>query len=119
MTLQKPPVNLPSNQVPLIDPKTGVLTPAWRAFFDDIVSAAPPIDDTLTLDPSPATYTAIHPGFLLIVGGTVSQVDLIRARVTVTTGQTAGFFPMSQDDQLEITYAVVPAIYFLPTGNPT
>lgn len=119
MSRQKPPAHLTANNVPVIDPRTGIMTPAWRSFFDDLTSAAPPIDDDIVLDASPATYTAIHAGALLVVGGTVSQIDFIRGRITVTTGLIAGFIPMSQNDQVEITYAVLPTVYYFPNGNPT
>lgn len=116
MTL-KPPIALPSNQTPPIDIKTGVWKPSWYAFFAGLVAAAPPIK-ALVVGASPFTYTAVHIGALLVVGGTVTSIVLTRARVTLTTGLTAGFIPMSQGDQAVVTYTVLPTMWYIPNGNP-
>lgn len=117
MARQKPPVHLPSQSQPIMDPATGRMNPAWYGFFYDLTSQATPLDG-VTPGASPYTYTAIHPGAMLIIGGTVSEVDLIRGRDTVNTGLTAGFFPMSQNDQLVITYSAAPTLWYVPNGNP-
>lgn len=115
--VQKPPISLPSLWAPMLDPRSGILTEVWRGFFSDLVSPATPIQ-VVTVSASPFTFTAIHIGSLLVVGGTVSQIDLIRARVTVTTGLIAGFIPMSQNDQVVLTYTVLPSVWYIPNGNP-
>lgn len=86
---QHPPINVPSNQQPVIDPRTGILTPAWRAFFSDLVAAAHPIFEE-TAGSSPYVFTAVHPGALLIKGGFVTGVEFTRGRVTVDISQGSG-----------------------------
>lgn len=114
----KPPVAFSSlNLIPIADKATGRLNPAWFGFFADLTAPATPIEE-VTLDASPATYTAVHAGSLLIANGTVTQIELVRARVTVITGLIAGFIPMSQNDQVIVTYAVIPDVWYIPNGNP-
>lgn len=114
----KPPVSIPGlNLIPIMDKVTGRLNPAWFGFFSDLTAPATPIE-VVTVGASPFTYTAVHAGSLLIKGGTVNQISLIRARVTVITGLTTGFIPMSQNDQVEVTYAVIPDAWYVPNGNP-
>jgi len=118
MARQKPPVHLPSQSQPIMDMETGRMSPAWYGFFYDLTSAATPYE-AVPVGASPFTFTAVHPGAILIVGGTVSEVDLIRARETIApTGQTAGFFPMSQGDQIVVTYSGLPVMWYIPNGNP-
>lgn len=106
-------VQPPPNDVPLAD-DDGVCGPAWYLFFAYLGRMPSPIEEVV-LGPSPHTFIASFPGTLLIAGGTVSQVDLTRGRVTVTTGQTAGFFPMALQDEIEITYTVLPDVWFIPS----
>ena len=63
---------------------------------------------------SPFTYTAAFSGTVAITGGTVSAISLIRQGTSVATGITAGLFPLSRLDQLQITYSVAPTMTFLP-----
>jgi hypothetical protein len=114
---QKPPAALPTNDLPMVN-EGGLITEGWWGFFSNLTSAATPII-AITPQPSPYTYTSIHAGFLLIRGGTVSSVGLVRRRVIISpVGPVAGFFPMSQNDQLVITYSAPPALWFIANGNP-
>jgi len=79
----KVPVAVPSNQTPMTDPKSGILTPPWRAFFDDLTSAAPAVQPE-TVSGSPYSYVARHPGSLLVQGGFVTSIEFVRARESVT-----------------------------------
>lgn len=65
---------------------------------------------------SPLTYTAIARGQAIVSGGTVSAIELSRDGETFySTGLTAGLFPMSAQDQLRVTYTVVPTtLVFVP-----
>lgn len=116
---QKPPAAMPAmSTVPIADPKTGLVTQAWYGYFRDLSSLATPIEQQ-TVGASPWTYTAVHSGNLLVKGGTVSKIGLIRARVTIMDiGMVAGFIPVSPDDQVVITYTVVPEVWHIPNGNP-
>jgi hypothetical protein len=97
-------------------------------FFSDLeqtIVALPPdmsdaieqplqVYETVTVGASPFTFTANLPGDLLVVGGTVSQIDIDRKGTSLTTGLTAGFFPVMPFDQCTITYSGLPTVYFLP-----
>ncbi len=117
--IQKPPSSIPSQLLPLVDPVTGQCTDTWYGAFTNIVSPTTPIT-VVTLGPSPFELVAVHAGYVLIVGGTVTQLGLIRARVTIADiGQTSGFVPVSQGDIVVITYAVAPNVWHIPNGNPS
>jgi hypothetical protein len=123
--VKKPPPALPSNALPMVDLETGIVTEPWYGFFSDLTGKATPfqqIEFPPPVPPSPFVFafTAIHAGNALIKGGTVSSVGLQRARVIISPiGPVAGFFPMSQNDVLIITYTVLPVLWYLPNGNPS
>jgi hypothetical protein len=117
--MKKPPSALPSLLLPMVDPDTGLVTEGWSAFFTNMTSPATPFE-SIDVEVSPFTLTAIHAGSALIIGGTVSSVGLRRRRVIISpVGPVAGFFPMSQNDELIITYTALPVLWFLPNGNPS
>lgn len=114
---QKPPVAAPSQLQPVVD-EHGLATEAWWGFFSNLTASPTPYQQ-ITVGVSPFTFTAVHAGTALIIGGTVSSVGLWRGRVTITpTGQVAGFFPLSQGDKLIVTYTGLPVLWFIPNGNP-
>lgn len=103
----------PPNNVPVVGEDRTVES-IWSQFYTALVSAAAPIDlvDVLV---SPFDYMASFPGFLLVSGGTVSNLALTRGRVTIATlPMTSGFIPMAQGDIVEITYSVLPDVWFIP-----
>lgn len=69
----------------------------------------------ITVGASPFTFTAPANGQLLIVGGTVSSIALVRQGASNATGMVAGFFPVSRRDAVVITYSGTPTVTFLPT----
>lgn len=113
MTLQ--PIQVPSIQIPVIDPHTGLMNPAWQRMFVALTQPPAAIQEVAPTG-SPFTYTASVAGHLLVQGGTVSKIVLTRARVIIDpTGLTSGFVPLSQKDQAEITYTVLPNVWFIPS----
>lgn len=87
---------------------------AQDVVLPDPVPRAQPVA-SITVGVSPFTYTAPFSGAVTVTSGTVSAVSIIRQGVTVATGQTAGIFPVSRLDQLQVTYSVAPTMRFLPT----
>lgn len=69
---------------------------------------------SVAIGASPFTYTAAFDGTVVVTGGTVSAIALIRQGTSVATGLTSGLFPLSRLDQLQITYSVAPTATFLP-----
>lgn len=84
------------------------------ASLPDPVARAQPVA-AVTVGASPFTFTAPTNGTLAISIGTVSAVSIIRQGVSVATAVTDGLVPVSRLDQVQITYAVVPTVNFLPT----
>ena len=103
----------PIGMVPLVNADRTPTT-AWQLFLAQMVAQPGPIA-TITVGASPFDYQASQSGhLLLLIDGTVSDVSLSRGRVTISTGQVAGFFPMALGDTLTITYTVLPTVYFIP-----
>ena len=65
---------------------------------------------------SPFTYTATTIGNLLISGGTVSAVSLVRGATSIAC-PTSGFIPMAGKDSVVITYSVAPTLSFIPSAR--
>jgi hypothetical protein len=63
------------------------------------------------------TYTASYPGTVVIQGGTVSVIALVRQKTSVTTGLTDGVIPMSRYDQVQVTYVSAPTMSFIPWSS--
>jgi hypothetical protein len=78
---------------------------------------APPPYESVTLGSSPATYTATTSGYFLVVGGTVSLIEITRNGVSVATGLTFGFVPLEPYDQIEVTYTVLPTTTFIARAS--
>lgn len=96
----------------------GVNDRAWYTFFQGIWKGQPPsLESAVKPTGSPFTYNASSKGFLIVNGGTVSQVQWFGAgrgsAAPITTGQTQGCFPLSQNDSLIITYSVAPTLTFV------
>lgn len=102
----------PPSMTAMVD-KNGFPTTAWLQFFAALVALPTPID-TQTLGVTPFVYTASHPGHLLVKGGTVSAITIIRGRTTIITGVTSGFVPLCQDDQVSVAFSVTPSVFFFP-----
>lgn len=85
-----------------------------EALLADAPQAAQPIQ-TITVGASPFTYTAPFNGSVLVKGGTVSIVSLIRQGASTVTGLVTGFIPVSRSDQVQITYTAAPTAVYFPT----
>lgn len=91
------------------------ITRSWFRWFQDEDNGLPKgAEITVSVGGSPFVFTAPSAGYIILRGGTVSAVELTRT-VTILTGQTAGFFPLSQGDQLTVTYSALPTMVFVPS----
>lgn len=70
--------------------------------------------ETVIPGASPYTFTARCDGFLIVQGGTVSQLDYRRLAATVQIGVTAGLLPVQLGDGIRVTYTVAPTVTFIP-----
>lgn len=91
-------------------------TASWYRWFQNIDKGLPPSSElAVTITASPWTYTAPSRGFVLVTGGTVSLIQFSRTTGTFyPIGQTSGIFPVSQNDQLKVTYSAAPIVTFVP-----
>lgn len=102
----------PTYEQPIV--KNGNTTSVWYRFFQGLYSGIPPNPESaISIGGSPFIYTAPSKGFVILSGGSVSAVQFTRAMTTLT-GQIAGLFPVSQGDQLTITYSGLPTAVFVP-----
>lgn len=105
-------VPLPNLSAWFVDKKGCIVRP-WISFLQQFVQAPPPFLN-ITPDPSPFIYQASEPGTIAVIGGTVSQIDLIRGSDTLNvTGSI--LIPLSIADGIEITYSVLPIVTFIPS----
>lgn len=84
----------------------------WYRFLSSIY-AKPLPESSLAITASPYTFTAPYIGQIVIVGGTVQLISLVRS-TTVATGLLAGIFTLGRGDQITVTYTVAPTMTFLP-----
>ena len=103
---------LPNARNPL-SRQDGTTQDYWYRFFSSIY-ARPSPESLNTVTASPYSFQAPFNGNLLISGGTVQQIQIIRATTTIT-GLTAGIIYMGRGDQVVITYTVVPTVTFYPS----
>lgn len=106
------PLGIPTYETPL--QLEGRNVAVWYRFFQGVWNGTPPqTEQGLTVTASPFSYVAPRKGFVILTGGTVSAVSFTRT-ATYPTGQTAGIFPVSQGDTLNVTYSVKPTLTFVP-----
>lgn len=83
----------------------------WNSFFQQFVQPAPAVS-VITLTSSPFTFTPNVNGNLIISGGVVSNISLMRGTDTIDlTGQK--IIPTAINDSVSITYSNPPSVKFL------
>lgn len=95
----------------------------WYRYFQQAELGTPPAAEVpitgTALGASPFSYIAPQKGFVIVSGGTVTSIMFSRTPgpppVFYNTGETAGEFPLAQNDVLKITYTVKPTVTFVPT----
>jgi len=70
--------------------------------------------EPVTPGASPYTFRSGRDGYVIVQGGTVTQVDYVRLGVATKTGALAGLFPLLSGDGLQVTYTVAPTMTFIP-----
>jgi hypothetical protein len=70
----------------------------------------------ITVTSSPFTYTnsASRSGLVIVSGGTVTTISLIRNSVSFLVGLLAGTFHLAPGDKLAVVYVVAPTMTFVP-----
>lgn len=109
---------LPNMRAPLVSVKSpegkeigkGYLIDPWNGYFQQFGQVAPA--PTAVTGASPLSYKANTKGNLFVIGGTVSNILLIRGNGTFDlTGEK--IIPISIGDIVRVTYSVAPTMTFL------
>jgi hypothetical protein len=93
----------------------GFVIPPWNSWFQQF-SQAPAGVAVITAGGSPFSYTPNDQGTVIISGGTVSNISLIRGTTTIplfTSTAAPRSVTVSIGDTVIITYSVKPTIQFL------
>lgn len=102
---------LPSTSVPLVDPKTGMMSAPWANYFYGLSQASQP-GAIQRLQAGQNSYTASQSGSW-VVNGTPTAITLTRAREKVSIPVTTGLIPAVNGDVLavdgDVTVAFIPA----------
>jgi hypothetical protein len=102
---------MPNTLAQFVSNARQILKP-WIQYLQQFTQA-PPNFTQLSATSSPFTYTAVEPGFLTIIGGTVSKITLIRGNsLIVLTGSL--IVPVSISDTVIVTFSVAPSLMFIP-----
>lgn len=92
----------------------GNMATSWRRWLHDTDVGTPPAAEAvITVGASPFAYQATQKGFMIVTGGTVSNIQITRTG-TYSTGQTSGVFPLSLADILTVTWSGKPTLTFVP-----
>lgn len=98
---------------PLVDIKTGKVIPPWNSFFQQFTQKATAVQN-ITLTGSPFSYTPNNRGNVVISGGTVSAISLIRGLVVIPLSTVRPLMVyLGIGDTIQITYSVLPTLQFL------
>lgn len=107
---------VPSTNAQVLNTKGGFTT-VWLRFFQQFVTAPPAVAD-VSVGASPFSITANDNGTMVVSGGTVSLIQLIRGSTTITIATSTAIprlVPISIGDTLKVTYTVLPTIQFVPS----
>lgn len=117
MTVQKQPFPATTSRAADND---GNLANIWyyllRTFFNRTGGSGAALAAVdITVSASPFTYSTDLSGSVVVQGGTVSAISVVRGNSTVNAGVTSGVIPVMRGDQVTVTYSVLPTMTFLPS----
>jgi len=96
---------LPNMLAPLVDPKTGRIVPPWNTFFQQLVQAAPAVQDVSASSP----FTANVAGIVIFTGG-APVITLTRGIINIVlTGER--IIPIAVGDT--VTWVGATTVQFL------
>jgi hypothetical protein len=110
----------PSNQSPIASVETGIIQQVWYyllfALFNRTGGTGAPIPaQPIAVGASPFQYSAEVSGAVIVNGGTVSQIDIVRNGVAYSSGIISGPIPVVRGDVVSVTHAGAPTMTFLPS----
>jgi hypothetical protein len=108
---------VPNTNSPLVD-KNGKIINPWNIWFQQFSQQAPAVVN-IVVGVSPFSYRANNIGQIIVRGGTVSNISLIRGNPIILSNVInftgALSVPVSIGDIVKITYSVLPTVQFLET----
>ena len=105
---------VPSLLAPLIDAR-GLLVKPWNYFFQQFTQDAPAVVSIIPTG-SPFDFTSTSGGTMSVVGGTVSDISIVRGTVVIPVASSTAdpvLVPLSIGDTVRVTYSVAPTMRFL------
>lgn len=88
----------------------GFIVDPWNSYFQQFGQVAPTA--AAVTGASPFSYTANTKGNFFVIGGTISNISLIRGTdILNVTGEK--IIPISIGDTVKVTYSVLPSMKFL------
>lgn len=94
--------------------KNGKILRPWNSYLSQFTQAPAPVM-AVAVGVSPYSFLGREPGSLLISGGTVTAIHLLRGSVDLNITGTVGLIPVQIADTIVVTYSVLPTIQFLPS----
>jgi hypothetical protein len=113
-------INMIWNSIPINEGASPSISvgKSWFRFFVDLYNSCTKGSQeavTVLTGISPFNYVPTQKGQVLVSGGTVSAISLSRdGKTFYSTGQTAGLFPLSAADTLQVTFTGSPTMVFFP-----
>lgn len=89
---------------------------AQDSLLPDAIPLAQPIVNIAPTG-SVFTYTAPAAGTVVVSGGVVSVIAIVRHGTSVTTGLTDAVVPVARYDQVQVTYSGTPTMSFIPWSS--
>jgi hypothetical protein len=104
---------VPSQQMPVVDPGTGLATQTWFQFFG-LLLGQPNAIQNVPSSGATVNYTAGQNGYLVVPEGAASDIELKRSSMTIPTGMTSGMIPLSQGDTAIVSLTGNAQLSFVP-----
>lgn len=102
-----------NQNAPLVDLETGKVISPWNSFFQQFTQKAAAVQN-ITLTKSPFSYTPNDRGNVVISGGNVSGINLIRGNVIIPLSTVRPIMIyLGIGDTIQITYSATPTLQFL------
>ena len=106
----------PQFEVPMIEGDANTTSKFWYRYFQSSEVGQPPSSETaITVTASPFVYTAPRKGYVLISGGTLTNIQISRSGTYYSAGSSANSYPVAANDMVKVTYTSIPTMVFFPT----
>lgn len=109
----------PSNQTPLADPESGLVSVAWNYLFTRLFKKTGGSGAVMPAEPIVAdgsyTFTTDRNGVMIVPEFGVNSIDIVRGDQTIPAGVLSGPIPLVAGDSLVFDLAYSRTLHFLPS----